>query len=254
MRLSLGIAGFVMAFCFPLRPVSGALADNLLADPSFEQTKQKDQFGLVFARWGGWKYEGDCDFRVGQIGHSGKHSCLLAGGIGAKIRIAQNVELEPGRYRITANLRGLDITTGTYNASTEFMFDGKYIQLKKRGTFGWTKLTYVGEISQKKQAGPSFGLLAPGFFWIDDVSLERVGEEVALTETPLLGNEENPIAPPGELSANAVRCSQCGYRNNPVWKLCYACGVALEGKAGERGGAESEAHCDVRERQPVFRW
>ena len=96
MRLSLGIAGFVMAFCFPLRPVSGALADNLLADPSFEQTKEKDQFGLVFARWGGWKYEGDCEFRVGQIGHSGKHSCLLSGGIGAKIRIAQNVELEPG--------------------------------------------------------------------------------------------------------------------------------------------------------------
>ena len=82
--------------------------------------------------------------------------------------------LEPGRYRVTAYLRGLDITTGTYNASTEFMFDGKYIQLNKRGTFGWTKLTYVGEITEKKQAGPSFGLFAPGFLWIDDVELERV--------------------------------------------------------------------------------
>ena len=88
---------------------------NLLADPSFEVTKSKDQFGLVFARWGGWKYEGDCDFRVGEVARTGKHSCLLYGGIGAKIRVAQNVELTPGRYRVTAYLRGLDIGTGTYN-------------------------------------------------------------------------------------------------------------------------------------------
>ena len=40
---------------------------NLLDDPSFEVSKSKDQFGLVFARWGGWKYEGDCDFRVGEV-------------------------------------------------------------------------------------------------------------------------------------------------------------------------------------------
>ena len=95
--------------------------------------------------------------------------------------------LEPGRYRVTAYLRGLDIGTGTYGMSTEFMFDGKYIQLNKKGTFGWTKLTYVGEVKEKKQAGPSFGLMAPGYFWIDDVSLEKVGEDVPLTEKPVLG-------------------------------------------------------------------
>ena len=61
-------------------------------------------------------------------------------------------------------------------------------------------------------------------------------QDVALTETPVLGNEENPIAPPGELSANAVRCSQCGYRNNPAWKTCYACGVALEAKQVSAAG------------------
>jgi hypothetical protein len=62
---------------------------NLLEDPSFELTKDKDQFGLVFAKWGGWKYEGDCEFRVGQVARSGQHSCLLAGGAGAKIRTVQ---------------------------------------------------------------------------------------------------------------------------------------------------------------------
>jgi len=169
---------------------------NLLDDPSFEVSKSKDQFGLVFARWGGWKYEGDCDFRVGEVARTRKHSCLLYGGIGAKIRVTQNVELTPGRYRVTAYLRGLDIGKGTYNFTTEFMFDGKYQQLNRNGAFGWTKLSYVAEIKEKKQAGPSFGLMAPGYFWIDDVSLEKVGDEVPLTEAPVLGNEEAPIAPP----------------------------------------------------------
>ena len=77
------------------------------------------------------------------------------------------------------------------------MFDGKYQQLNKNGTFGWTRLTYVGEIKEKKQAGPSFGLMAPGYFWIDDVTLEPVGDDLPLTETPVLGPEEAPIEPPG---------------------------------------------------------
>ncbi len=86
------------------------------------------------------------------------------------------------------------------------MFDGKYHQLNKSGTFGWTRLTYVGDINAKKEAGPSFGLMAPGYFWIDDVSLEKVGATVPLTEKPVLDREEAPIDPPGDLAAGAVRC------------------------------------------------
>jgi hypothetical protein len=123
---------------------------NLLEDPSFEIPKEKDQFGLVFAKWGGWKYEGDCDFRVGQVARTGKHSCLLVGGAGAKIRTTQQVVLVPGRYRITAYLRGLDIGTGVWNQTTEFMFDGKYFSLKKNGTFGWTKLSYVADVKEEE--------------------------------------------------------------------------------------------------------
>ena len=224
---------------------------NLLADPSFEVTKSKDQFGLVFAKWGGWKYEGDCDFRVGEVARTGKHSCLLYGGIGAKIRVTQNVDLSPGRYRVTAYLRGLDIGRGTYNATTEFMFDGKYQQLNKNGTFGWTRLTYVGEIKEKKQAGPSFGMMAPGYFWIDDVTLEPVGDDVALTEAPVLGNEEAPIAPPGEILATAVRCIECGYRNNPRGRACYACGTPLAAKAAVTSGPPVRSIASFEDRNPV---
>ena len=228
MRDSIRVVFLAMALVISCCLVSTAEPGNLLADPSFELTKDKDQFGLVFARWGGWKYEGDCEFRVGQVARTGKHSCLLFGGVGAKIRVTQNAELEPGRYRVTAYLRGLDIATGNYGWTTEFMFDGKNHQLNKNGTFGWTKLSYVGEINEKKQAGPSFGLMAPGYFWIDDVSLEKVDAAVPLTEKPVLDQQGTLIAPPGELLAEAMRCSECGYRNNAAWKACYACGTRLE--------------------------
>ncbi len=108
MGVMLRAIAMAMVFGWGLGVACASTAGQLLADPSFEITKEKDQFGLVFARWGGWKYEGDCEFRVGEVAHSGKHSCLLSGGAGAKIRVTQNVVLEPGRYRVTAYLRGLD--------------------------------------------------------------------------------------------------------------------------------------------------
>src|ERR1700679_3125032 len=121
---AVSLLAMALAGCGDL--VRGSQPGHLLADPSFELPKQKDQFGLVFARWGGWKYEGECDFHVGQVARSGKNSWLLKGGGGAKIRVTQNVALEPGRYRVTAYLRGLDIGTGNFGGTTEFMFNGKY--------------------------------------------------------------------------------------------------------------------------------
>jgi len=216
----------VVLVLFAVTPVAfGGV--NSLADPSFESTKERDRFGLVFAKWGGWKYEGDCSFAVGRAARTGKHSCLLIGGAGAKIRAAQLVDAQPGRYMITAYIRGLDIGEGRWGQTIEFMFANKYMQLKKNGTFGWTKLTYVGEISKAAKVGPSFGMMAPGYFWIDDVSMEKVGPGVPLTKAPVLGKQEASIAPPGRIGPGAVRCTECGYRNMPKWKICYACATPL---------------------------
>lgn len=214
----------------PCLLASAADERNLIEDPSFELTKEKDRWGLVFQKWGGWKYEGECEFRIGLVARTGKHSCLLFGGAAPKIRVRQEHELEPGRYQITAYIRGLDIGAGIWNMTTEFMFNDKYIQLGKNGTFGWTKLTYVGEVKEKKKVAVSFGLMAPGYFWIDDVSLVKVGDDVPLTEKPILGEEERPIAPPAELAEGFIRCAECGYKNMPAWKACYACGTPLEAK------------------------
>lgn len=201
---------------------------NLIADPSFEITKPKDQAGRVFAKWEGWKFEGDCGFEVGRVAHSGKTSALLACAAAGKIRINQPQELAPGRYRIVAYIRGLDIGVGQWNHTTEFMFHDKYFTLPRNGTFGWTRLEYVADLPAQTKAGPSFGLWAPGMFWIDDVSMERVGSDVKLTASPVLGKEEAPVEPPRPLGSGAVRCPRCGYRNMLKWEKCYACGTPLE--------------------------
>ena len=71
------------------------------------------------------------------------------------------------------------------------------MSLKKNGTFGWTPMTYVFEVAAKKDVAVGFGLWAAGHFWIDDVSLVRVGEDATATATPEFGKEEKAIAPPG---------------------------------------------------------
>ena len=211
--------------------------ENLVPDPSFEETMPKDRFGHVFAKWGGWLYEGTCEFRVSDLAHSGKHSLLMVGGDRPKIRAwPDKFVLEPGRYRVTAYLRGLDIGTGPYGETTEFMFAGKYLSLKKNGTFGWSRLDFVGEVSKKGEAAfPSFGLLARGYLWVDDVRMEKVGNDVPLTSEPTVGPEEKAVAAPGDPGAEAVRCPECGYRNKLSWGHCFACGAALGAKKVEAG-------------------
>jgi len=212
--------------------------ENLVPDPSFEEPQEKNRWGHVFVHWGGWMYEGECEYRVSDLARTGQHSLLIVGGHNPKIRAWPNqFSLDPGRYRITAYLRGLDIGTGIWNQTTEFMFEGKYLPLHKNGTFGWTPLTYVGEVKEKREFGhPSFGLMAPGYLWVDDVTVEKVGDDVPLTPEPVLGEEEEPIAPPGELGEGAVRCPECGYRNMPAWGRCYACGSALGSRKAVAAG------------------
>ncbi len=229
LRITLS-AVMLAAICLLQRLPAVDASENLVADPSFEEAKEKDRWGHVFAKWSGWIYEGECEFRVSDIARTGKHSLLIVGGNQPKIRAwPAEFEMDPGRYRVTAYIRGLDIGTGVWNQTTEFMFDGQYIPLGKNGTFGWTPLTYVGQVNEKgKKSYPSFGLMAPGYLWVDDVSVERVGEDVPLTAKPVIGKEEKPIVPPGQIANEAVACVECGYRNMADWGRCYACGTSIE--------------------------
>lgn len=230
---------FIFAIALCLGSAGPARAgDNLVPDPSFEEPIEKDHFGHVFAKWSGWIYEGECEFRVSNVAKTGEHSLLMVGGSNPKIRAwPAKFTLAPGRYRVTAYLRGLDIGIGQYDQTTEFMFAGKYMPLRKGGTFGWSRLTYVGEVTEKGEATfPSFGLMAPGYLWVDDVSVEKVGLDVPLTPAPLIGRELRPIEPPDEIGPDAMRCPECGYRNNRGWDRCFACGSSLAKKKAKAAG------------------
>ena len=58
------------------------------------------------------------------------------------------------------------------------------------------------------------GLIGSGYLWIDDISLEKVDAKIEVTKAPVLGKEEAPIKPPSKIAADAIRCPECGYRNN----------------------------------------
>ena len=207
---------------------------NLFKNPSFEELQPPNQYGHLFKEWGGWKYEQPCRLEIGTIARTGKFSYELVNDQGGKSRLlSPQMKLEPGRYRIKYFMRGLSIGSGQWNIPVGLFvnFDGKNFNIKKNGTFGWTPVTYVFEV---KQPVDNFmlgvGLFAGGWLWIDDVSLVKVGENAELTSEPVIGTEEYSISPPGELQKHAIHCRECGYRNNPEWGHCYACGRELPAK------------------------
>ena len=230
--LTLLIPGIVI--CLLIAKFCAAGNVNLFKNPSFEETQQPDQYGHKFKEWGGWIYEQPSRLEIGSIARTGKFSYELVNDQGGKSRLlSPQLKLEPGRYRIKYFMRGLSIGPGQWNIPLGLFvnFDGKNFNIKKNGTFGWTPVTYVFEV---KQPVDNFmlgvGLFAGGWLWIDDVSLVKVGENVELTSEPVIGTEEYSISPPGALQKHAIHCRECGYRNNPGWGHCYACGRELPAK------------------------
>lgn len=220
-------------------------ADNLIPDPSFEKSQSADRQGRVFPEWDGWVFAEPGKFEASGIAHSGATSCEMIAGRGGKIRIfTKKLDAPPGRYRLTAWLRGLDVIPGAYGATADFSvgLTEKFPALKDlSGTFGWRPFTYVFDKpaeDPEKKVRIYFGLVTSGRLWVDDVVLEAVGDDVALTPAPVIGPEESSVAAPAGFDpAKAVRCPSCGYRNLPDATACYACGSEIAGAAGADRGA-----------------
>ncbi len=231
------VFAFLLAFvalALPPTRVPAETEPNLLPDPSIEEKKPKDQAGIPFARWSGWLFEGAGEFRNGKLARTGETCAEIVGGQGVKIRLyTPPVTLEPGRYRFSCYLRGLDVGEHAWRLSEDVSFiDDEYYPLRKQGSFGWTRLEIVKELKEKKEVQARIGLWAPGRLWVDDAMIVRVPDDTPLSEGPVLGEEEAPITPPGALdAAAAARCPDCGYRNLPAWGRCYACGEVLAAAA-----------------------
>ena len=82
---------FLAALPFVLRAGEGRAcaqsAENLLPDPSIEAIQSPNQFGIPYAKWSGWLYEGSGVFRNGKVAHSGRTSAEMRGTSGVKMRL-----------------------------------------------------------------------------------------------------------------------------------------------------------------------
>lgn len=198
---------------------------NLFVNPSFEQLA--DRSGRPFEGWGGWVHQAPARISVGNVARSGAHSVEIGADRGGKARLlSEKMALAAGRYRVTVHLRGLDVAPGGVDFSLGY--DGRFHVLKLAGSFGWTPVEQTFELDRGVDNFQLMvGLHDGGWLWIDDVALERVGDE-GVSSSPRLGAEEGGIVPPGPLAADADHCPECGYRNNRDWPRCFACGHELD--------------------------
>lgn len=207
-----------------------------LINGSFEELQEMDRFGNPFSFWTGWVYEPPGRFGVGEVAHGGKRSFKLVGDHQGKVRLrSPRMKLAAGRYRLTYVMRGLGVGPGQWRRPLDLSlgYDNRFITLDRTGNFGWSPVTWVFDLARPVDNFQIFiGLLGGGWLWIDDMSLEKVSSDTPVTSAPVLGREESPIMPPSELAATAVHCPECGYRNNPEWRACYACGHPVEPVAG----------------------
>jgi hypothetical protein len=237
--LALAALSFISGLIFPL---CGNTAENLIADGSFENIKTKDRFGRVFNEWLGWVYEKNGWFEVSPIASKGNYSCLMRSDEHGKIRMqSPKLDLKPGRYEISFDIRGLDIAPHKWKRPMDFSmgFDNKFFALNHVGNFDWTRIRYVFDLPDLKKKPQFFlGLLGTGWLWVDNVRLIRVGPDVPLTEKPQWLTEPKPIKPV-ENAEPTVRCGQCGFLNqkNAGKSTCSICGTSLKHvKPGHESG------------------
>jgi len=133
---------------------------------------------------------------VGDVPTLRQTSALLLWLFSGKIRIAQPQDLEPGRYRGHGlHSAGLDIGTGNELDHRVHVRRQVLPAEEKRGLPAGPSSLMSPDLSTPKKTGLLSGCSRPGYLWVDDVSMERVGAEVKLTDVPQLGSEEAPIAP-----------------------------------------------------------
>src|SRR5262245_16304582 len=97
--------------------------DNLLPDPSIDEAQAPNRFGVPYRKWGGWVFEGTGVFRNGKVAHQGMTCAELLGAPGAKFRLySPAVTAEPGRYRFSCWIRGLDIGVHAWGLSEDVNF------------------------------------------------------------------------------------------------------------------------------------
>ncbi len=234
----------VAAVLFLVFLVKAGFSQNLLVDPSIEEAGPKNRFGIPYLRWGGWIFEGTPKFEIGRVARTGASSAEIWGSYDGKIRLfSPPTELEPGRYRFSFYVRGVDVIGHPWKRAMDVTFtDEIYPQVNDKdgnllkGTFDWLKVEYVREVKKKGTYYGRIGFWGSGMWWVDDAEIVRVPDDTPITDSPIVTGEKKEINLPGPIDkSKAVNCPRCGYLNNPDWGKCYMCGAPLEAEKRETG-------------------
>jgi len=81
------------------------------------------------------------------------------------------------------------VELGKWNCNVSLCFwDNKWFQADKdfAGTYGWRQVTYVADVPKKQKGRIFLGIRAAGRVWFDDVKVEKVGTDVAVTPKQVL--------------------------------------------------------------------
>ncbi|MGB9677631.1 MAG: hypothetical protein ACPLZ9_03345, partial [Candidatus Ratteibacteria bacterium] len=199
----------------------------MLPDPSIEEIRPKNQFGIPYGKWGGWIFEGIAEFRNGKIARTGKTCAEILNGFNSKIRLyTPKVHLSPGVYKFSFFVRGIDVQK-KWGTSIDLNFiDDVYHKVPLEGDFDWTKVEIIKKVTEEKDYQGRIGLIGPGRIWIDDAEIIKLSDNTPITPEPLI-EQKKPIKIIDEIKS-PIRCPDCGYINEESWEKCYICGELLK--------------------------
>lgn len=207
-----------------------APSPHLVPNGSFEETVAPPSKGTPFRSWTATVYSGTPNTEVGRVARHGDSSCLLVGSDNSRIRVfSEEISLKAGLYRLTAWIRGMDLSATSQEAALDFGLGDRQFPLKTSKTFGWRQLEHFFEIkSTVGRTRVSFGLTGPGLTWLDDVRLSLAPGVDLVPAEPRLKEAAEPFPSEQQSTSALVECPVCGFRNVIGKKSCIACGSSLD--------------------------
>lgn len=174
--------------------------------------------------WGVWG-EGTGRHVTG-LGHSGPGAVELRCNKGQQMTMHQNFKLAPGRYKITAQLRSLDVQKGKWDYSIWLFYQaGEKITspvTNISGTFNWSEVTYTIDVTDRP-VDIWFRLKSAGTLWVDDV--EIVSFAGAANDYSF--QKSSVDFPMPNLRGTGLRCDNCYRWMDKDLQFCTICGEPL---------------------------
>lgn len=171
------------------------------------------------------------------LGHAAPGSVMLQCGSGQEQTLHRALPLAPGRYRVTAWLRG-DIGEGQWGFGGWIFYavseKHETVVRDLKGAFDWSRVTFTIEVPAGcENTHLWFRLKAPGSLWLDDIAVEpHTGEPIAYQ----FARSETAFPKPNAVGVGS-RCVDCHRWWAAEAGHCLLCGAALAGADGAGGDA-----------------